>query len=334
MRRRRRPFTAALCLLALLVGGAACTEPQDHKLDVVVNVYALRWLAEQIGGDLVKVTMIEAGAHEGKLSQADRDLIHGADANLFALDLSEDLRTALDGWRANNPGRNQGDPAVYDISALDALALGPGPADFQEHLLPNGLDPHFWTDPRDRMQVAGEWVKNHLVSAVGLDEVLKQEDAEDHPGKLRAKWDEVSRRLKDLDGELKAGLGRCAGRVIVPQHPAFGYFVQTYGMRQLPVTKLLKGELPADELRRRQEELDALFASNAKPAFFYAFDAVRIDISRDQLTDLATKYRATPRNIDSLEREPAKRKADGSPMDYVEGMRWNADNIAKELGCA
>lgn len=334
MRRRRRPLTAALCLLALLVGGMACTTPEVYKLDVVVNAYPLRWLAEQIGGDLVEVTMIEAEPHQGKLSQADRDLIHRADANLFALDLSEELRTTLNEWRAGNPGRKQGDPAVYDISALDALALVPGPPDFQEHLLPNGLDPHFWTDPRDRMQVAGEWVKNQLVSAVGLDEVLKQEADKDHPGKLRAKWDEVSRRLKDLDGELKITLGRCAGRVIVPEHPAFNYFVQTYGMRQLAVTKLLKGELPADELRLRQEELDTLFASNPKPAFFYAIDAERIEVGRDQLTDLATKYRATPGSIDSLEQEPAMLKADGSRMDYVEAMRWNAGNIARELGCA
>ncbi|GAA1312024.1 metal ABC transporter substrate-binding protein [Saccharothrix xinjiangensis] len=340
MSRRHRRRLTALLVAALAMTGAACTdegepERQSQRLDVVVNIFPLRWLAEQIGGDLVDVRMIEADPHEEELSQADRDLIGRADANLFALNLSKDLHDALDAWRTGNPERKQGDPAVYDISSLSALDLRKGPPDLEDDLINGELDPHFWTDPRDRIRIAAEWVKNQLVSAVAFDDALKQ-DAEEHRKHLVNRMTEVVNRLAALDEELKVILRKCAGkdRVIVPEHPAFGYFAETYGLRQLPVTRMLKGELGPLELQEQKEELATLFKGDLKPAFFYAIDAEQLESSREQLTNLATEHFATPGSLDSLEREPAVLKSDGTTMDYIEGMRWNARNVAEELGCA
>src|SRR3990170_3839084 len=105
---RWRP-AAVLALLIVLAGIGGCTDdnepptPPQRHLDVVVNIFPLRWLAERIGGDLVSVRTIEAEPHEqgpaasqgNPLSQQDKDLVAQADANLFAGNMSSDLRKTL-----------------------------------------------------------------------------------------------------------------------------------------------------------------------------------------------------------------------------------------------
>lgn len=303
--------------------------PAEADLTVVVNVFPLRWLVEEIGADLVHVQMIEAEHHEEVLSDEDRELINGADANLFAGNLSEELRKELESWRA---GRTDGASVVVDVSEVSGLELLPGPRDLGEELLPDNLDPHFWMDPL-RMKVAADWVTSHLVSAVLSHDQLQQEIEELQP-LLESRNTEVQRRLDQLDEDLKATLSGCRGRTIVPEHPAFMYFAEAYGMEQFPVTGVFREDVPQDEVTRRLTELDERFQQEPRPAFFYNIDTEKIDKGRERLAELASTYGEIPDYLDSLEDEPVISNEDQEKItDYDEAMRLNARNVARELRC-
>lgn len=316
-------------MLSLTASAVACTEPDEVRLTVVVNIFPLRWLAERIGGDLVDVHMIEAEPHEeDALSKEDRSLIKSAHANLFAGNLSADLRDALDEWRA---GRSPN--VTADISDLERLNLQPGPADLGEDLI-DGKDPHFWLDPYERMPVATDWVTNQLHSAVTFHPGL-QADAEEHRQSFAARGEQVKADLAALHGELKDPILRgCGHRVIVPEHPAFWYFADRYDLEQFPVTRLLRGTLSPAQERDQEQRLAELFQAPVKPAFFYAIDKRQNDPERDLLTKLASEHRVTVGRLDSLEEEPAIIGSEGKRItDYLEAMRANARNIAREFRC-
>ncbi|MFY1632602.1 metal ABC transporter substrate-binding protein [Solwaraspora sp. WMMB335] len=338
---KRQRLTAVLVLLSTLVGIGACVPgqepppPPSQRLDVVVNIFPLRWLADRIGGDLVTVRTIEAEPHEeghgaadDPLSEPDRELIRRADANLFAGNMSADLRATLEQWRRADPNAR-----LYDISELNRLDLRPGPAELADDLVADRLDPHFWMDPQ-RMVVAADWVTTQLFSAVTLDEALKT-NPDKYKTELEKRHGDVVIELQELDHDLNAALPEeCRGRWIVPEHPAFMYLAMRYGLQQFAVSGLWSEDLPVQVRRQREKDLAKLFQADPRPAFFYTIDKDLSDEDRNQLSRLASEYGMTPGVLDSLEEEPAITGPDGKTITgYPDAMRANARNIAREFRC-
>src|SRR5688572_12596907 len=95
----RRATAAAVMLAALICG--ACTSGDDGNDDggpprVVVGAYPLRFLAEEIGGDDVRVTNITpAGTepHDVELTSDDLDRIEDADLVLY---IGDDFQPAVE----------------------------------------------------------------------------------------------------------------------------------------------------------------------------------------------------------------------------------------------
>lgn len=301
----------------------------------MVNIFPLGWLAGRIGGDLVSMRTIEAEPHEeghgaahDPLSESDKELIRQADANLFAGNMSSDLRDTLEQWRRTDPKAR-----LYDISELNRLNLKPGPVELAHDLIAGGLDPHFWMDPH-RMEAAAFWVTTQLFSAVTLDEILKT-NPQKYKQQLEKRRDDVVGELRSLDHDLANALPQeCRGRWIVPEHPAFMYLADRYGFRQFAVSGVWSDDLPLDVRREREKDLAKLFQAGPRPAFFYTIDKDLSDEDRNELSRLASEYGLTPGVLDSLEEEPAINGPDEKKITgYPDAMRAIARNIANEFRC-
>lgn len=206
--------------------GATSVAPGE-RMRVVASFYPLQFLAERIGGDRVSVTnLTKAGAEPHDLELSPRDVATLADA---------DLVVHLGGFQ----------PAVDTAVAAEAVGRAfdaAGPAHLDLRITPGGAtvsgtiegagdsvgatDPHFWLDPVRLQAVAA--ALSARMSAVDPAAA----------GTFATNLDVLTRDLRDLDVDLRAGLADCASAELVTSHSAFGYLARRYGLTQVGVTGL------------------------------------------------------------------------------------------------
>jgi len=92
-----------------------------------------------------------------------------------------------------------------------------------EGLAPGEIDPHVWMSPRVAMLMARNICQ-------GLSEIDPGNAA-----KYEANCAEYTRELEALDAELAEKLAPFRGQGIYVFHPAYGYFADAYGLRQIAI---------------------------------------------------------------------------------------------------
>ncbi|MBI2570363.1 MAG: zinc ABC transporter substrate-binding protein [Candidatus Schekmanbacteria bacterium] len=102
-------------------------------------------------------------------------------------------------------------------------------------------DPHLWLSPKTAALQA-----ENIARALGG---LHADRAALYEQNLQA----LKRQLTALDDELRGRLAPFAGRAIFVYHPAWGYFADAYGLRQVAIE--IEGKEPTDaELTRLQQQ--------------------------------------------------------------------------------
>ena len=163
-------------------------------------------------------------------------------------------------------------------------------------------DTHVWLDPL-RYAVIVERVG----SALGRPEAART----------------LSRRLRALDREYRAGLAECARRGIVTSHEAFTYLADRYGLRQISVT----GPSPEGEPSPRDLErvVDAVRETGATTVFTEPLVSARLADTVARETGAKT---AVLNPIEGLTEEEQERGED-----YFSLMRANLAVLRKALSC-
>ncbi len=195
-------LTPVLTACALLAGSGCARDvgASGGRLDVVVAVYPLAYVAERIGGAHVKVTDVTpvgAEPHDVELTPAQVALVQGADLVVRV----RGLQAALD-------------DVAHGANVLDASTVDSSPSG----VAPN--DPHLWLDP---VRVIA------LASAIATR--LGERDTA-HRAEYLSNAAGVVTDLTALDTETRIALGHCARTEIVTGHEAFGHFAARYGLRQ------------------------------------------------------------------------------------------------------
>jgi zinc transport system substrate-binding protein len=167
-------------------------------------------------------------------------------------------------------------------------------------LPPGERDPHIWLDP---VQFSG------VVRRVA--------------GALRGSAPGTVQTLKELDAEYRRGLRRCARRVLVTTHAAFGHLAARYDLEQLS----LAGSSPESEPGPRELEqlIDDVRASGATTVFAEPLVSDRI------VETVAREVGAEVAVLDPLEGLSEERLEAGG--DYVSEMRANLATLRVALGC-
>jgi len=235
---------AAVLLLAPGVGPASAESadsPTDGSPPASVSAFCSiapqEFFVERVGGDLVSVgVLVGPGQSPHTFEPTPRQMADLAEADVyFAIGLPfedallgriEELGSGMQivDTSASIPRRRVEDAHDHDddhyTDHADSADHESSAHDDEHGGLP---DPHTWLNPC--------FAKVQARNICAALKELVPENAE----ALEANLAELLHDLDALDAELTAALGPLAGESIYVFHPAFGYFTDAYGLRQVPI---------------------------------------------------------------------------------------------------
>ncbi|MEN8007218.1 MAG: zinc ABC transporter substrate-binding protein [Candidatus Krumholzibacteriota bacterium] len=185
-----------------LVPGASWADP----VRVTVSILPQVWFVENIGGDLVEVSVLVGPGHSpATYEPTPKQMAVLEQADLF--------------WSAGVPFEKGLVPRIRALPQAPAMA-GPEPGDHTHH---HDTDPHVWLDPAQAMAMA-DTISRQLQVLVP-----------DRAAAILERYEVLVEQLTDLDDRVRSILAAFEGRGFIVFHPAFGHFADAYGLIQVPV---------------------------------------------------------------------------------------------------
>ena len=200
-------------LLAIACGGQKAEE--STKLEVYTAVPPVAWLAGQIGGEHVNVhVLIDLGSDPHTFEPTPRQVTELGNAELFLLGrlpLEQRIMARIEGSDAR--------VKIVDITA--GIAVEEHTDDeTTEGITHAASDPHVWLSPRN-LKALTDNIADAFIAADP-----KNSQAY-HAGVF-----ELRRKIDDLQIEITELLSPFEGSAVYVQHPAFGTFLEEFGLRQ------------------------------------------------------------------------------------------------------
>lgn len=242
-------YFAVIGVLTLMLGAFACRqqsgEPESpdrqtgpvpgvskneiapektEKLNVFVSLPPQAYFVERLGGDLVEVNILVGPGQSAHTYQpTPKQMGDLARARIF-------FRIGLPFEKALLPKIKSLNPKLAVVDTREGVEL----REMVEHHHEDGetheveaddeeKDPHIWLDPRRAMLQVGTMAEE----LARLDPAHAETYQRNHLGLLA--------ELQDLDGRIMQRLAPYRGRTFLVYHPAYGYFADAYGLRQLAV---------------------------------------------------------------------------------------------------
>ncbi len=276
--------TLSLCAACLVLCAACAQAPSEGTgalLNVLVSIPPQKNFVEAVGGDLVAVhVLIPPGASPATYDPKPGDLVRVEEADVFFRIGHIGFEQAyLSRIRSLNP-----DMRVVDTSqGIELRYFGEAEShahedDGEEHGHLGGVDPHVWlSPPAAKLQVEA------------IARVLAEMDPE-HADTFRANALDYAARLDALHAELAAMFAGLEARTILVFHPAWGYFTDAYGLKQLAIEQ--SGKAPTAEHLRHI--IDTAKASGIEVIF------VQAQFSREVAGSMAREIGGVVVSIDPL----------------------------------
>ena len=212
--------------LALALAARAClaAEPaakEAPKLNVFVTILPQQTFVERIGGEHVNCgVLVGFGQSPHTFEPTPKQMTDLARARLFfALSWPFEKRLLAKTTAANPNLKVIDTRAGVPLRTMAADELDPD----EPGQKAGEPDPHIWTSPR--------LVR---IQAATIERALAAEDpahAADYEKNLRAFQEDLDR----VDAKIAKALAPLKGKAIFVYHPAFGYFADAYGLKQVPV---------------------------------------------------------------------------------------------------
>lgn len=237
---RLLPKSIALVIAAWALQAVAA--PAPVPLPVFVSILPQKYFVERIGRERVAVAvMVGPGQSPATYEPTPRQMTALSRSQLyFSIGCAFE-----DTWMKRIQAAN---PALRVVPMQRGVAMLPLAGRGGE---PGGTDPHTWTSP-SRVKVMAATIRNALIEA----------DAADR-GEYESNYDAFIAELDALDRDIRAILAPLKGKPFLVSHPAWGYFANDYGLRQIPIE--IEGKEPgARALARvidlgRQEGVKLIF---------------------------------------------------------------------------
>ncbi len=217
----------------LLLTFTACTSraidnKDKNKLSVTTTFYPLTYLAQEIGGDYVKVIQVTpSGIEPHDYEPTPQDLAMIQNSKLFIAN-----GYGVDSWADN-------------ISGLRAAEKVDGKT---------VMDPHVWLNP-----------KSFQEEATAVRDAFMQTDPI-HTTQYKLNATGLLGDLIALDKEYSDGLANCKIRKIITSHDAFRYMAKEYNFESLPIAGFSPEAEPSP--KRLAELADLAKKNNIKHIFF------------------------------------------------------------------
>jgi len=299
MRSRRYDWLAAALLLAAALGGTARAAA---KVKVVVAIPPEAYFARRIGGDRVEVTVLVApGQSPHTFEPTMRQMARLQSAQLYlSLELPFELKL-LPRLQATNPGLT----VVNVRKGVKLRRMHPGHGHqaegaAREHRQGEGqADPHVWLNPLMVKTVAAN-----------MCEALARKDPS-HADGFRRNLKTFRDELDALNAKVAEILAPVKGKEFLVFHPAFGYFADAYGLREVSIES--EGKEPsARELAgiismAKERGIRAVFVQKQFPEKMGEVIADVLGGVVVPLDPLAYDY---PKNLEEMARTVARELAD------------------------
>jgi zinc transport system substrate-binding protein len=227
----RAMLTAILFGLALAPGAGSAGDSQP--LPVVVSILPQKYFVEKIGGDAVTVSvMVPPGSNPEYYEPKPRQMSELARARVyFALGVPFE-KAWMKKMQATSPAMVvvQTDAKIAKISMEGRHSHETGQAGHDPH---GEADPHVWLAPGP-VKIQAAAIRDGLVRAHPAGTVRYEEN-----------YNRFVQELDELDAELKGLLAEKSGSEFLVFHPAWGYFAQAYGLKQVAIEAEGKEPKPA-----------------------------------------------------------------------------------------
>jgi zinc transport system substrate-binding protein len=273
----------ALLFLALTCGcgqspqSAATRLQEPAGLLVAVSILPEAWLAQQVGGTQVRVvTLVRPGESAELYQPTDAQIQEVMGASVYfpvgmPFESGRAFQAIRDSQRLRIVDLRQGIP-------LREMVHHSHPGEETHAEAAEGKDPHIWLSPR--------LLK---IEAATIVRALEQVDGQ-HRQTYRQNLAALEKSLDRLDDQVRRELAPLKGKAFFVYHPAWGYFADEYGLRQVPIE--IEGKEPSDaeltQLQRqlRQEKARVIFAQPQTPqravrAIIQSVASVRMSILDD-----------------------------------------------------
>lgn len=253
----KRTWLGAIAAGTLLLGACGNTEGEnasestDGQLTVYASTFALKSMAEEIGGDRVNVEMvIPPGADPHTYEPTSKQMTQIAEADLF-LTIGHDLEPYVESMEKSLEGQNVAFvKTAEDVTLLDAADTvhvhdeeghtEDEPAHEEGDGHSHGqYDPHVWLDPMNAISMA---------EAV---ETAFSEEAPEYKDEFAERLSTFKDEANALDAELKAAVENGSKSELLVTHAAYGYLAERYGFDQLPIAGLTPSEEPSQQALKR-----------------------------------------------------------------------------------
>lgn len=263
----KKTWLGAVAAGTLLLGacgnteGDNASESTDGQLTVFASTFALKSMAEEIGGDRVNVEMvIPSGADPHTYEPTSKKMTQIAEADLF-LTIGHDLEPYVESMEKSLEGQNvvfvKTAENVKLLDAADTVHVHEeeGHAEDEGHSEDEHAneeashsedehdhgkyDPHVWLDPTNAVSMA---------EAV---EAAFSEEAPDYKDEFAERLSTFKDEANALDAELKAAVENGSKSELLVTHAAYGYLAERYGFDQLPIAGLTPSEEPSQQALKR-----------------------------------------------------------------------------------
>ncbi|WP_214884269.1 MULTISPECIES: zinc ABC transporter substrate-binding protein [unclassified Exiguobacterium] len=248
----KKTWLGAVAAGTLLLGacgnteGDNTTESTGDKLTVYASTFALKSIAEEIGGDQVNVEMvIPPGADPHTFEPTSKQMTQIAEADLF-LTIGHDLEPYVESMEKSLDGQNvtfvKTAENVVLLDATDTVHVHEEDGhseDGHAHHDHGQYDPHVWLDPMNAFTMA---------EAV---EAALSEEAPDYKDEFADRLSAFKEETDSLDSELAAAVENGTKSELLVTHAAYGYLAERYGFEQLPIAGLTPSEEPSQQALKR-----------------------------------------------------------------------------------
>lgn len=204
------PITALILMISISASAAG--------IRAFVSIPPQKYFLHKIGGDLVEINvMVPPGADPHIYEPAPRQMVALSKADLY-LTIGLSIESAwMEKFKSVNPRMT----AIQTDAGIAKKPMAEHEAHEGHHHADELLDPHIWLSPPLVKIQAGNILKGLTAADPGNKEIYERNFAA------------FTREIDALDAQLRQKLKK--GTEFMVFHPAWGYFADAYGLKQIPV---------------------------------------------------------------------------------------------------
>ena len=339
-------LAAGMSACSALKGESSSSASAPHTiapgktLTVSTSFYPIQYLAEAIGGKLVKVSTVTPSnvePHDFELSGKETASLGKADLIAYVPGFQPSLDkavkevgsgpTVVDLSKPANLVHHEGVEEEHEhgeeatdgasataSAAATAQASEEGHDEHKdEHSHAEGeeghdsdLDPHFWLDP-DRMIKVAEALEASFAK-------IDPANANDY----KAGLDKLKTALTGVDNQYKQGFTTCQHKTFITSHAAFGYMAERYGLTQASISGI-------------DPEAEPSPAEMANIKSVVEKTGVKTIFTEELVSDTPAKAIAAETGAETSVLSPLESKPERG--DYSDAMSSNLERLKSALVC-